>query len=345
MYQKVVGDGVLLVGDLHFSDVYSGKHKNYLQNCFSVLAKIRDRVIETKPAALVILGDVVGVNEGNVRNREVLSQLCNFFHDVSKVCKIYCVRGNHDFNGSFPEFQFLSSLGIFETSTSCDGFFDYFGKESQTVPEIRFHLMDYGSEGIKLNLAPEPTTNIVLGHNNFTVQGMTTWYHQHGGIELGTMANLDGVYMMISGHIHNPSPQIVATSMISGGHCLLFYPGCPTRPTLEKNMYTSCWFMEFRFNEEDNCTVYDAVEFPLEPVEDVFYADDEFVEEKTEEELAEMERTAALRDVLDDILKCRMTQGDLAGQVYAVPNASDEAKAMAVKYLQIALDSRAPAKK
>lgn len=345
MYQKVVGNGVLIVGDLHFSDIYSGKHKNYLRNCFSVLAKIRDKVYETNPAALVILGDVVGVNEGNVRSREVLYQLCSFFQEIRKVCKIYCVRGNHDFNGSFPEFQFLSALGIFETSTSCDGFFDYFGEESQEVPEIRFHIMDYGSENMRFNIAPSPTTNIVLGHNNFTIQGLTTWYHEHGGIELGSMENMQDIYMMISGHIHNPSPQIVMTTTISGSNCLLFYPGCPTRPSLEKGMYTSCWFMEFKYDKSLGETSYDALEFPLDPVDEVFYADDEFVEEKSEEDLEELRRTEALKEVLDDIIKCRMTQGDLITQVNVIPNASDKAKEMAIKYLRVAMDSRAPSKK
>lgn len=349
MYQSVSGSGVLIVGDLHFSDVYTGKHKNYLKNCFDALAKIRNRVLETKPAAVVFLGDVVGVNEGNVRSREVLNQLCSFFREIGEVSKVFCVRGNHDFNGSFPEFQFLSGLKLFETSASSDGYFDFFGtgksRDNGDAPEVRFHLMDYGSENMKFDLAPEPAVNIVLGHNNFTIQGLTNWYQAHGGIELGTMENMQGIYMMISGHIHNPSPQIISTNMLVGGSCLLFYPGCPTRPSLEKNMYESTWFVEFKYDEDTGNTNYDAIEFPLSPISETFYSNEDFVEEKSEEELAEMERTTALKDVLDDILKCRIAQGDLVGQVKMIPNASEEAKAMAAQYLQIAIDSRAPAKK
>lgn len=351
MYQKVVGSRVLIFGDLHFSDVFTGKHKNYLKNCFDVLAMIRDKVNELQPSAVVFLGDIVGWNEGNVRNREVLYQLCNFFMDLNKVCKVYCVRGNHDFNGSCPEFQFLSQLGLFETSVKCDGFFDFYGEEGQEVPEVRFHLMDYGSEGMQLNLAKDKnsngdgTTNIVLAHNNFTIEGVTTWYNEHDGIELGTMENLDGVFMLVSGHIHNPSPAMVRTSTLTGGDCCLFYPGCPTRPIFDKNLYTSVWYMMFWYDENSKETCFDAYDFPLAPIDEVFYKAEEFVEEKTEEELAELERTEALKEVLDDIIKCRITQGDLIGQVRAVPNATEEAKETAVKYLQIAMDSRAPASK
>lgn len=339
MYQKVVGSGILIVGDIHFSDVYSGKHKDYLRNCFTVLGKIRDKVNEMKPAALVILGDIVGVTEGNVRNRETLYQLCTFFQDIRKVCKIYCVRGNHDFNGAFPEFQFLASLGIFETSASCDGYFDYFGTESQEVPEVRFHIMDYGSEHNELNIAAEPTVNIVLAHNNFTIQGLTTWYNAKGGIELGTMSNLRGVYMVISGHIHNPSPQLIMTSMVSGDDCLLFYPGCPTRPSQDQR-YDNCWYVEFNYDKSSNTTSYQATPFALEPAKDIFYDDEDFIEDKTEEELAEIERKEALKELLDDIMASRITTGDLVGQVRAVAGASDEAKEIAIGYLQAAIDSR-----
>ena len=341
MYTKVVGDRVLIIGDLHFSDVYTGRHKNYLLNCFTVLADIRDTVYARKPAAVVFLGDIVGQNEGNVKSREVLSKLCQFFTDIGKVSKVFCVRGNHDFNGSFPEFQFLNGLGLFETASSCDGYFDYFGDESQEVPEVRFHLVDYGAESRTLNISGEGTTNIVLAHNNFTIQGLTNWYNSKGGIELSGMTNFGGVYMVISGHIHNPSPQIVQTQMISGGACSLFYPGCPTRPTFDSGIYENCWYLEFNYSKESNETTYDAIPFRLTSISDTFYDADEFVEERTEEEIYEMERTQALHEVLLNIVNSRMSTGDLISQVYAIPNAKEEAKRLAASYLQMALDNKA----
>lgn len=341
MYTKVVGEKVLIIGDLHFSDVYTGRHKNYLANCFSVLADIRDTVIARKPAAVVFLGDIVGQSEGNVKNREVLSQLCQFFTDIKKVSRVFCVRGNHDFNGSFPEFQFLSNLGFFETSASCDGYFDYFGEESQEVPEVRFHLVDYGAESKPLVLKGGSTTDIILAHNNFVIQGMTTWYSAKGGIELSGMSNFRGAYMVISGHIHNPSPQMIQTEMVGGGSCMLFYPGCPTRPTLDSGVYETCWYVEFSYSAENKETSYDALPFKLATVSDTFYDSEDFVEERTEEELYDIERKQALHEVLNNMMNSRMSSIDLISQVYAVPTASDAAKKLAASYLQVALDNQA----
>lgn len=344
MYSKVYGEGgVLLVGDTHYSDVFTGKHKNYLENSCWVLARIREKVEELKPAALVILGDIVGVYDRNVRNREVLSLLCKFFKDVSKICKVYCIRGNHDF-GDYPDYQFLADLGMFETAVSTGGYFDYFAHEGDTDAEVRFHLMDYGTEGKELDLAPQGVSNVVLAHNNFTIQGVTTWYSDKDGIELGLMSNMTGVDMVVSGHIHNPSPEIVATNMVGGGTCALFYTGSPARPVKERGLYESCWFVQFKYDNASKSTMYDALAFPLRPLNEVFYDNEELIEEKTDEELEELKRTAELKEVLDDILKCRMTSGDLLGQVNSIPNASEGAKRVACNYLQMALDGKAQGK-
>lgn len=337
MYQYVVGSGVLIVGDLHVSDrAVVGKHKNYLKNCFDCLSAIRNRVRDTQPSAVVFLGDLVGTSERNIKSREVLSMFCKFFMEISQYAKIFCVRGNHD-SGDFPEFQFLSELGLFETAVSCDGYFDYYGTEQQREhqePEVRFHLVDYGSERRELDIKGGNTTDIVLAHNNFTIQGVTVWYQDHDGIELSTLNNMQGVYMVIAGHIHTPSPEIVATEMLAGGQCCLFYTGCPTRPA---ERYDSCWFVEFKYSAADDCTNYDAVEFPLP--KDIFYEDEEFIEDMSEEQIAEIERTEALKEVLEEIMSCRISNGDLISQVYNIPNASDEAKQVAAHYLQIALDN------
>lgn len=336
MYQKVVGSGVLIVGDLHVSDkAVVGKHKNYLKNCFDCLTKIRARVWETKPCAVVFLGDLVGTSERNIKSREVLAMFCKFFKDISQYSKIFCVRGNHD-AGDYPEFQFLSELGLFETASSSDGFFDYFGSEDQIEPEIRFHLVDFGSERKDLQLAEGETSNVVLAHNNFIISGVTNWYQDHDGLELSTLDNFEGVFMVVAGHIHYPSPELVTTEMSCGGQCSLFYAGCPTRPA---ERYENCWFVEFKYDSDSKCTNYDAVEFPLPALEDTFYMDDEFVEEMTEEQIADIERTEALREVLDEIMACRISSGDLVQQVKNVPNATQEAKDVAVHYLQIALDN------
>lgn len=340
MYNKIVGGSVMIVGDIHFSDVFTGKHQGYLENCFWVLNKITKKIEEKKPSAIVLEGDIVGWNETNVRDRQVLSMFCKVLKGWREICPIYAVRGNHDIKG-YPEFQFLNDLGIISTANDCDGFFDYFGYEGQEVPEVRFHIVDYNNETTSLDIAEGGASNIVLGHNNYTISGVTTWYSEHDGIELGMMQNFGDVDMVISGHIHNPSPEIYSTLMPSGKNCMLFYPGCPTRPIKDKNMYDTCWYVFVEYNENTKETDIKTEEFKLKPASEIFHDDDSFIEEMSEEELQNEARKEALKDVLEDILKYRMTGGNPLDQVDNIPNASDEAKAIAKEYLQLAFNKTA----
>ena len=71
---------------------------------------------------------------------------------------------------------------------------------------------------------------------------------------------------------------------------------------------------------------------------ETFHDDKVFVDEKTEEEINEELRREALKDVLGDLLKYRMNTGDPIEQVKRIPNASEEAKALAANYLQLAFN-------
>ena len=335
MHNKVVGNSVMVVGDLHFSDVFTGKHIAYLENCFWVLGKITKKLEEKKPSALVLAGDIIGWTETNIRDRQVFAMFCKILRDWNRICPVYAVRGNHDMKG-YPDFQFLAEFGLIITSAACDGYFDYFATEDSEIPEVRFHLVDYKDEGKILNLRTDGCSNIVLGHNNFTINGITTWYNDHDGIELGMMQNFSGVDMVISGHIHNPSPEIYAAQMPNGDSCMLFYVGCPTRPIREQNMYESCWYVFIEYNGED--TDINTEEFKLKPADEIFYKMEDFIDEKTEDEIAEELRQEALKDVLGDLLKYRMNTGSPIEQVERIPNATAEAKAIAIDYLQLAFN-------
>lgn len=331
----IIGGSVLIIGDLHFSDVFKGRHRDYLSNCFWALGKISAKVREMQPSAVVLLGDIVGWNETNVKNRQVFAALCKELKEWNSVCPVFSVCGNHDIKG-YPDFLFLAELGMLKTSSSCGGYFDYYGYEGQDKPEVRFHMVDYKTEDKHLDLIEDGSSNIVLAHNNFTIDGITTWYAQHDGIELGMQQNFSGVDIVISGHIHNSSPEIVSATMAGGRECMLFYPGCPTRPIRIQDVYDSCWFVEVKYNPESKDTEINPHKFELPPVSEIFYDDDEFIEEKTEDELAEEVRKEALHDILEDLLQYRMGTGDPISQVMRIPNASDEAKAKAVEYLNYA---------
>lgn len=334
----VKGTNILIFGDLHFSDVFTGKHKNYLENCIYCLNKLTELVREKKPSAVVLLGDIVGWSETNIKNREVLSLLCRHLREWNTYGKVYAVRGNHDIKG-YPEFDFLRDIGLIVTSKDCEGYFDFYGN-NDNVPEVRFHIVDYKEEHRMLNKLAKPTTNIVLGHNNYTIAGETTWYSEHDGIEVSHLQNFNDVDMIISGHIHNPSPNFVHTIMPSGNICQLLYTGCPTRPIKDKNMYELCWAVEFAYHSETDSTDVDTISIELKPSTEIFFEDESFVDDKTTEDLEEeLNRQAALKDVIGDLLKYRMNQGNPLEQIDNVPNATKEAKELAKQYLQIALNN------
>lgn len=336
MLNKVVGKEVMIVGDLHFSDVYQGKHKNYLSNCFWVLNQIATKVKENKPSALVLLGDIIGWSETNIRNREVLTIFIKTLNIIKEICPIYVVQGNHDMKG-YPDFTFLSELGIIITSSACGGYFDYYGEESQTVPEVRFHMVDYGQEHRHIELC-DGATNIVLGHNNYTIEGITNWYQNFDGIELGTMQNFSGVDFVLSGHIHTPSPNFVQATMPNGQMCSLFYLGCPSRPVKEE-LYDNCWYVFLRYKKENNSSTIDTEQFELKPWKEIFYDDDTFVAERTPEQVEEDLRTEALKSVLDELMTYRIQTGDYMTQIDIIQNASPESKELAKQYLQTAFNT------
>lgn len=143
--------------------------------------------------------------------------------------------------------------------------------------------------------------------------------------------------MILSGHIHSPSPEFVSTTTPDGNVCSLFYLGCPTRPIKEKNMYESCWFAFLEYTDESKSSDISVERFELEPSEKIFHKDEDFIDERDEEEVAEEIRKEALKEVLEDLLKYRINQGDPAKQIMNIPNASKEAKEMAVQYINSAL--------
>lgn len=321
MNAEIHSGELLAFGDLHFSDVFRGKHKDYLTNCCGVLNQIKGVVERRKPSGVVFLGDLVGWNETNVRSREVLSFFLTFWKGLNAVCPVYTVRGNHDMKG-YPDYNILLSLGLIREVD----FLDYCG-------DVRFHFVGYGSESKRLEIR-EDGANIVFGHNNYKIDGVTTWYSEHDGVELNTLQNYNQVDMVVSGHIHEPSPEMVGVQMPSGRQCNLFYLGCPTRP-IKQAEYNSCWYMVFKNDGVD--TTFEVEELHLTPWSELFFDDEEIIEEMTDEEVQASIRKEKLAEVLQDIIQYRVLGGDIMSQLDRIPNASPEAVEMAKRYLRIAM--------
>ena len=322
---KISGGSILIFGDPHFSSSYTGTHRNYTLNCYRVMDKILEIAKNEKHlGGVIFLGDVIGVNERNLRDRQFLLRVYNFFQQLKSLSggkTAMSVRGNHDY-GDFPDFNFLEGLNVLENPR----FVDY---EVNDSLEVRFHLVNYGAEDRKLDLAGS-TSDVVLGHNDYTIEGVTNWYGHKGNIEIVKQSNLLDVVMVISGHIHNPSPEIYSVTMPNGKELSLFYPGSPTRVS---QRYDDCFYVKFEYNGTG--TAFKAERFGLWPAEEEFYPQEELLEdvEGAEERL---ERTKKLEDILQEIVINKLTGGNLFEQVDRIPHSTPEARELAKGYLEAA---------
>lgn len=333
---------ILVFGDLHLSCTYEGTHKNYLMECYENMDNILKKVTSSKEkvSAVFFLGDIIGVSERNIRDRQFLLDVALFFTRLNGLVggNVFTVKGNHD-KGDFPDFDFLGGLGLIKNPE----YVDYYGileseynSETTDGLEVRFHFVNYGDEERTLSF-PEGSScsNIVLGHADYVVDGVTDWYLHKGGVKVSRLTNFVGVDMIISGHIHNPSTSIINTNI--GYHEIsLFYTGSPSR-TSER--IDDCWYVEFMYDESTNETNFDTKLFGMRPASEVFYPKEEISVGVSEEELVDKEQTERLTTFIKEIMECKATSGDLESQIYSIPWVSDEAKDTACKYLRRATDN------
>lgn len=326
---RVNGGKILLFGDLHLSSTFHGKHKNYLYESYETMEKIQTIVSEEKPSAVFFAGDIIGVNERNIKDRQFLMRVVLFFSSLYNITKgnVYAVRGNHDI-GAFSDFDFLVGLGYIRTPQ----YVDYFVNGNK---ELRFHFVNYGEELMPLHTEDEDFDHVVIGHGDYYIEGETTWY---GGskserLEVKTLKSFNGVSFIFSGHIHLPSKDILFTNLPNGEQVGVFYMGSVTR-VAEK--YDACWYITFRYDEELASSTYDANLINLTPYKDIYYEDEEFVNSEDEEE--QEKRTEALKEIIDEIFSSRLATGDLFSQIDRLPAARENCKELAKSYLRLAID-------
>lgn len=334
---NVFGGKIHIYGDMHLSCVYEGQHRSYTTECYKNMDNILKKVKKDKASAVIFLGDVIGVNERNIKDRQFLLRVYLFFKTLNDLTggNVYAVKGNHD-KGDFSDFDFFLGMGLIKNPN----YIDYHGcseKEynegNRDSLEVRFHFVNYGEENRELTMSvDEGYSNVVLGHADYLIDGVTNWYQHKGGVQLARLSNFKGVDLVISGHIHNPSEEILTTVIGGDSPIGLFYTGSPAR-TSER--YNDCWYLVFEFDGES--TKYDANLFGLEPADLVFYPKETILNENMEDDDI-ARQSESLTNIVKEIMEGRMTSGDLFGQVRAVPGASDEVKEIACRYLQRALD-------
>lgn len=329
---RINGNKMLVFGDLHISDTYVGNHKDYLSESFWVLGRIEKICEEEKPDIIVFLGDL----DMGISKRIVLLKFCKFFAKLNQLTNgnVFCIEGNHDMHGNFSVFNFLAGLGYIKIAQdeAVQGYLDMYCGQNAEVPAARFHLVDYGREKEQLPLLDIEDSNIVLAHNNFSVPGVTTWYQDYDGLELGRLSSMKDIALIVSGHIHNPSPSVLSVQHIEGTVTSLFYPGCPTRPAKDMQKYDFVYYVSFTYMENGDYIDWQAKQFDLLPASECFIEND--LTEKTEEEVAEELRLNNLSAVLGEIMEYQISGNDLVSQIENIPSASQEAKEIAITYLK-----------
>lgn len=333
------GGRVLIFGDLHISSSFSGQHKNYQYECYYNMDKIISIVAKEKASAVIFLGDLVGVNEKNIRDRQFLMRTQNFFKVLNQATNgnVYSVKGNHDM-GDFTDFDFFEGLGYIKNPK----YINYYGRKPGSKKddglEIRFHLVNYGDEHKSLKLASsnDCASDVVLGHCDYYIEGVTNWYSAGSNVELSKLDNYQGVALVFSGHIHIPSDEMLFTTLKNGDSIGLFYLGSPARVT---ERFDDCWYLAFEYTKSDSedewSTSYDSIFMGLESADEVFYPKEDFIEDESEEALRENE-SAKLTDIVKEIMDSRIMTGDLNYQIDIVPGVRKEVKDIAKQYLELA---------
>lgn len=333
------GGRVLIFGDLHISSSFSGQHKNYQYECYYNMDKIISIVAKEKASAVIFLGDLVGVNEKNIRDRQFLMRTQNFFKVLNQATNgnVYSVKGNHDM-GDFTDFDFFEGLGYIKNPK----YINYYGRKPGSKKddglEIRFHLVNYGDEHKSLKLASsnDCASDVVLGHCDYYIEGVTNWYSAGSNVELSKLDNYQGVALVFSGHIHIPSDEMLFTTLKNGDSIGLFYLGSPARVT---ERFDDCWYLAFEYTKSDSedewSTSYDSIFMGLEPADEVFYPKEDFIEDESEEALRENE-SSKLTDIVKEIMDSRIMTGDLNHQIDIVPGVRKEVKDIAKQYLELA---------
>ena len=338
------GGKILVIGDLHLSSTFSGKHKSYLSECLFTLERIRDIVVAEKASAVIFLGDLIGVNEKNIKDRRFLTHVLMFFDYLNKVTNnnVYSVKGNHDI-GDFSDFDMLLGLGYIRNPK----YINYYGRRPGNTKddgfEVRFHLVNYGDEHNALRIASTngATNDVVLGHSDYYIDGVSNWYSANKNIDVARLDNFIGVSYIFSGHIHTPSIEMLNTMMKDGSNIGLFFTGAPMR-TVDR--YDDCWYLTFEYKEEDGewVTGYDTKNFGLQPCDEIFYDDSEFIgtEEQHTEHEEELEKSKKLTEIVKEIIEGRITSGDLNHQIDVVPGVDEEVKKLAKDYLEKAMSGK-----
>lgn len=318
-------------GDLHFSSSYVGTHVNYLEECISNMRNILSIVEKENPDNIVFFGDIIGVKERVIQNRQFLSCVVSFFKELYNKANgnVYSVMGNHDF-GDYTDWDFLLDTGYIKNPL----YLDYMYKNKIVS---RIHFVNYGDESVKLSVNKN-SHNIVFGHADYYVEGQSSYMRTANSLDVKHLKAFRGIEYIFSGHIHTPSVKPLSAVLPDGTGTGVFYLGSPSRVT---ERIESCWYLSITVDEEDLDLSFEPKIISLSPVSEVFTEESTKKRENSsnEEPETEMEhKSKVLSEMIDDILSTTRAIGNLDKQLDLLP-ATDSVRELARKYIHLAQDT------
>lgn len=313
-----------IIGDLHISDKYSGRHVDYFRDCVDFLSDVTEEIKKNNVTHLFLTGDLIGrTTEKNLQSRDSLMYFMKVLQVWNELTNgnVYSIRGNHDFSEKLTDFEMFVTLGLIKTADYVD------------VGAIRFHLIDYGDHERSITV-DDSKYNVAIMHTNLQIEGVTTWFiGGKDGVELSSLENLYGVDLVVAGHIHTPSLRLVTTS-IKDRDISLFYPGNGTRPRYEPNIWDKCYGVLFSTDGVD--VQLGQVEFKLKPSHEVFrstYEDIREVDEVIDDApLFDIEQLSEILQQLNDYNL--IGEGDYKSQIIKLGGIDKEAVDLALSYIE-----------
>lgn len=323
---KVTSGVVITIGDIHLSDKFQGQHISYIDNCRRVMARILEMAHSHKDVSVIFLGDLFGVSERRFTTREFLKEVMDFFEELNSHThkRVFSVKGNHDISHhGMSDFDFFVSLGLLQTPATID--------YTPGDAGIRFHLISYGQERRELPFS-DTLVNVGLAHNDFGLPGVASsgWFHGDKAFDLESLTNFNRLRMLLSGHIHTPSPEPAYVNYEVDGdtnECLLYYPGCPTRVS---ERFDDCNAIVFSL---DNGSVsFDTMSFNLIPVSEEFH-------DKVEEDLTakgiDDDTQEALMEIVGNLQSnTGLLEGNIISIIQSRIDIPESVKTLALSFLE-----------
>lgn len=317
-------DKVLIIGDLHISDKYSGRHVDYFRDCIDFLADVTEEIKKNSVTHLILTGDLVGrTTEKNFQSREALLYFMQVLQVWNQLThnQVYACRGNHDMGQHLTDFEVVKALGYLKQADYLDlGF-------------IRFHLLNYGDHNRSLTIDPQ-RYNVAVTHTELHVDGLTSWFFRSKeAVDLASLKNFSGIDLVVGGHIHRPSLRMVSTT-IDGHDIQLFYPGNGTRPAYDSNLWDKCYGV--LLSSDETQVSLGQVTFQLKPVEESFSSTfDDLANSDTEEEDQPLYDVAQLAEILKQLNDYNLVgEGDYKTQLKRLGGLDQAAVNLALRYIE-----------